>query len=129
MLRGKGDYRIERWSAGGVPLVLVIPAGSPGPLPVVVIYHRFSGRNTDDLLRLALPLADSGVAALLPAAGPPPRPPPHRPPALAPPHPGPPAPPRRSPAPLGGPPPPAGGGPPRRTRPPGLRRAPRQRPR
>ena len=68
MLRGKGVYRIERWSAGGVPLVLVIPAGSPGPLPVVVIYHRFSGRNTDDLLRLALPLADSGVAAVLPEA-------------------------------------------------------------
>ena len=36
------------------------------PLPVAVIYHRFSGRNTDDLLRLALPLADSGVAAVLP---------------------------------------------------------------
>ena len=68
MLRGKGDYRIERWSADGVPLVLVIPTGSTGPLPVVVIYHRFSGRNTDDLLRLALPLADSGVAAVLPEA-------------------------------------------------------------
>lgn len=34
----------------------------------MVIYHRFSGRNTDDLLRLALPLADSGVVAVLPEA-------------------------------------------------------------
>jgi acetyl esterase/lipase len=34
----------------------------------VVIYHRFLGRNTDDLLRLALPLADSGVASVLPEA-------------------------------------------------------------
>jgi len=68
MLRGTGEYRIERWFAGGVPLVLVLPAGAPGPLPVVVIYHRFSGHNTEDLLRLALPLADSGVAAVLPEA-------------------------------------------------------------
>ena len=68
MLRGAGEYRIERWFAGGVPLVLVIPAKTPGPLPVVVVYQRFSGRNTDDLLRLALPLADSGVAAVLPEA-------------------------------------------------------------
>jgi dienelactone hydrolase len=68
MLRGTGEYRIERWFAGGVPLVLVLPAGAPGPLPVAVVYHRFSGRNTDDLLRLALPLADSGVAAVLPEA-------------------------------------------------------------
>jgi dienelactone hydrolase len=68
MLRGTGEYRIERWFADGVPLVCVRPTGAPGPLPVVVIYHRFSGRNTDDLLRLALPLADSGVAAVLPEA-------------------------------------------------------------
>lgn len=66
MLRGEGDYRIERWSAGGVPLVFVRASEAPSPSPVVVIYHRFSGRNTDDLLRLALPLADSGVAAVLP---------------------------------------------------------------
>ena len=68
MLRGTGEYRIERWFAGGVPLVLVLPAGAPGPLPVAVVYHRFSGRNTDDLLRLAVPLADSGIAAVLPEA-------------------------------------------------------------
>ena len=68
MLRGSGDYRVERWFAGGVPLVLVRPAGASGRLPVVVIYHRFSGRNTDDLLGLAVPLADSGVAAVLPEA-------------------------------------------------------------
>ncbi len=68
MLRGTGEYRIERWFANGVPLVSVRPAGSSRPSPVVVIYHRFSGRNTDDLLRLALPLADSGVAAVLPEA-------------------------------------------------------------
>ena len=68
MLRGTGEYRIERWFANGVPLVSVRPAGSSRPSPVVVIYHHFSGRNTDDLLRLALPLADSGVAAVLPEA-------------------------------------------------------------
>ena len=67
MLRGKGDYRFERWSAGGVPLVCVRLSGtSSAPLPAVVIYHRFSGQSTDDLLRLALPLADSGAAAILP---------------------------------------------------------------
>lgn len=66
MLRSKGEYRIERWSAGGVPLVCVRPTAAPTPLPVVVVYHRFSGRNTDDLIRLALPLSDSGVAAVLP---------------------------------------------------------------
>ncbi len=64
MLRSSGEYRIERWSADGVPLVLVRASGFPSP--VAVVYHRFSGRNTDDLLRLALPLADSGVAAVLP---------------------------------------------------------------
>jgi dienelactone hydrolase len=68
MLRGAGQYRVERWFAGGVPLVSVLPAGVGAPLPVVVIYHRFSGRNTDDLIRLALPLADSGVAVVLPEA-------------------------------------------------------------
>ena len=68
MLRGKGDYRIERWSAGGVPLACVRPPEAPAPAPVVIVYHRFSGRNTDELLRLALPLADSGVAAVLPEA-------------------------------------------------------------
>ena len=66
MLRGSGEYRVERWFADGVPLVSVLPAAAKTPSPVVVIYHRFSGRNTDDLLRLALPLADSGVAAVLP---------------------------------------------------------------
>lgn len=68
MLRGEGDYRIERWSAGGVPLVCVRSRTVTSPLPVVVIYHRFSGLNTDDLLRLALPLADLGVASVLPEA-------------------------------------------------------------
>jgi len=68
MLRGTGEYRIERWFAGGVPLVSVRPAGASGPLPVVVIYHRFSGHNTDDLIGLALTLADSGVAIVLPEA-------------------------------------------------------------
>ena len=68
MLRGRGEYRVERWFAGSVPLVSVYPVEAAEPLPVVVIYHRFSGRNTDDLLRLALPLADSGVAAILPEA-------------------------------------------------------------
>ena len=68
MLRGRGTYRIERWSAGGVPLVCVRAAGARTPSPAAVIYHRFSGRNTDDVLRLALPLADSGVAAILPEA-------------------------------------------------------------
>lgn len=68
MLRGSGAYRIERWSADGVPLVCVRPGATAAPLPVAVIYHRFSGRNTDDLLRLALPLSDSGVATVLPEA-------------------------------------------------------------
>lgn len=66
MLRGKGDYRIERWSAGGVPLACVRPKDAPAPSPVVIVHHRFSGRNTDDLIRLALPLTDSGVAVVLP---------------------------------------------------------------
>lgn len=68
VLRGTNDYRIERWLAGGVPLVSVRLAGSVGPLPAVVIYHRFSGKKTDDLLNLALPLADSGCVAVLPDA-------------------------------------------------------------
>jgi dienelactone hydrolase len=68
MLRGKGDYRIERWSAGGVPLACVRPPEALAPAPVVIVYHRFSGRNTDEMLRLALPLADSGIAAVLPEA-------------------------------------------------------------
>jgi predicted esterase len=34
----------------------------------VVIQHRFSGKKTDDLLHLALPLADSGCVAVLPDA-------------------------------------------------------------
>jgi uncharacterized protein len=66
MLRSEGEYRIERWSASGVPMVYVRATEAPRPSPVVAIYHRFSGRNTDDLLRLAIPLADSGVAAVLP---------------------------------------------------------------
>ncbi len=68
MLRGTNDYRIERWFASGVPLVSVRLAGAVGSLPAVVIYHRFSGKKTDDLLHLALPLADSGCAAVLPDA-------------------------------------------------------------
>src|SRR4028118_2317573 len=60
MLRGKGDYRIERWSAGGVPLACVRPPETPAPAPVVIVYHRFSGRNTDEMPRLALPLAAPG---------------------------------------------------------------------
>ncbi len=68
MLRGTNDYRIERWYTGGVPLVSVRLAGAAGPLPAVVIQHRFSGKKTDDLLHLALPLADSGCVAILPDA-------------------------------------------------------------
>jgi predicted esterase len=68
LLRGTNDYRIERWYAGGVPLVSVRLAGAAGPLPAVVIQHRFSGKKTDDLLHLALPLADSGCVAILPDA-------------------------------------------------------------
>lgn len=68
MLRGTGEYRIERWFAGGVPLVTARAAGGSGPLPAVMIYHRFAGDKTDDLLRLALPLADMGYLAVLPEA-------------------------------------------------------------
>ena len=68
MLRGTDDYRIERWLAGGIPLVSVRLAGDTGPLPAVVIHHRFSGKKTDDLLHFALPLADAGCVAVLPDA-------------------------------------------------------------
>lgn len=68
MLRDTGDYRVERWFAGGVPLVTVRAAGEPVPRPAVVIYHRFAGEKTDDLLRLALPLADMECVAVLPEA-------------------------------------------------------------
>ncbi|MEJ7819613.1 MAG: alpha/beta fold hydrolase [Rubrobacteraceae bacterium] len=68
VLRGTNDYRIERWFASGIPLVSVRLAGAVGPLPAVVIFHRFSGKKTDDILHLALPLADSGCVAVLPDA-------------------------------------------------------------
>jgi dienelactone hydrolase len=68
MLRGKGDYRIERWFAGGVPLAAVRSPEAQGPLPAVVIFHDFNGKNTDELLRLALPLADAGCVAVMPDA-------------------------------------------------------------
>lgn len=68
MLRGKGDYRVERWFAGGVSLATVRLSGTRGRLPAVVIYHGFTGRSSDDLLRLAIPLADAGCMAVLPDA-------------------------------------------------------------
>ena len=68
MLRGAGDYRIERWLAGGTPLVTVRSSSAPGPLPAVVVYHGFAGKKTDDLLGLAVPLADAGCLAVLPDA-------------------------------------------------------------
>lgn len=68
MLRGTDDYRIERWFANGIPLVSVRLVGATGLLPAVIIYHRFSGKKTDDLLHLALPLADAGCVAVLPDA-------------------------------------------------------------
>lgn len=68
MLRGTGDYRIERWFAGGVPLATVRSPSMRGPLPAVVIFHGFDGKKTDDLLRLALPLADAGCVAIMPDA-------------------------------------------------------------
>jgi uncharacterized protein len=68
MLRGVGDYRIERWLAGGTPLVTVRSSSAPGPLPAVVVYHGFAGKKTDDLLGLAIPLADAGCLAVLPDA-------------------------------------------------------------
>jgi uncharacterized protein len=68
MLRGKGDYRVERWFAGGVPLAAVRSPDARGPLPAVVVFHGFDGNKTDDLLRLAIPLADAGCLAVLPDA-------------------------------------------------------------
>ena len=68
MLRGSGDYRIERWLAGGTPLATVRSSSARGPLPAVVIYHDFAGKKTDDLLGLAVPLADAGCLAVLPDA-------------------------------------------------------------
>jgi dienelactone hydrolase len=68
VLRGAGDYRIERWLAGGTPLVTVRPSWAPDPLPAVVVYHGFAGKKTDDLLGLAVPLADAGCLAVLPDA-------------------------------------------------------------
>ena len=68
MLRGTGDYRIERWLAAGTPLATVRPSVAPGPLPAVVVYHGFGGKKTDDLLGLAIPLADAGCLAVLPDA-------------------------------------------------------------
>ena len=68
MLRGSGDYRIERWLAGGTPLATVRSSSAMGSLPAVVVYHDFAGRKTDDLLGLAVPLADAGCLAILPDA-------------------------------------------------------------
>jgi dienelactone hydrolase len=68
MLRGKGDYRVERWFAGGVPLVAVRSPDTRGPMPAVVAFHGFDGNKTDDMLRLAIPLADAGCLAVLPDA-------------------------------------------------------------
>jgi dienelactone hydrolase len=60
MLRGTGDYSIERWFASGVPLAAVRSAGAKGSMPAVIVFHGFGGNKTDDLLRLAVPLADAG---------------------------------------------------------------------
>lgn len=68
MLRGKGEYRIERWLAGGVPLATVRSSVARAPLPAVVVYHGFAGKKTDDLLSLAVPLADAGCLAVMPDA-------------------------------------------------------------
>lgn len=68
MLRGKGEYRIERWLAAGVPLATVRSSVARAPLPAVVVYHGFAGRKTDDFLGLAVPLADAGCLAVLPDA-------------------------------------------------------------
>jgi dienelactone hydrolase len=68
MLRGKGDYRVERWFAGGVPLAAVRSPDTRGHMPAVVVFHGFGGDKTDDLLRLAVPLADAGCLAVLPDA-------------------------------------------------------------
>jgi dienelactone hydrolase len=68
MLRGKGNYRIERWFAGQVSLATVRPLGASDPLPAVAIFHGFEGEKSDHLLRLAVPLADAGCLAVLPDA-------------------------------------------------------------
>lgn len=68
MLRGVGEYRIERWLADGVPLATVRSLLAREPLPAVVVYHGFAGRKTDNLLSLAVPLADAGCLAVLPDA-------------------------------------------------------------
>ena len=68
MLQGVGDYRIERWLADGTPLVTVRSSSALGPLPVVVVYHGFAGKKTDNLLSLAVPLADAGFLTVLPDA-------------------------------------------------------------
>ena len=68
MLQGVGDYRIERWLAGETPLVTVRLSSALGALPAVVVYHGFAGKKTDNLLGLAVPLADTGFLAVLPDA-------------------------------------------------------------
>jgi dienelactone hydrolase len=68
VLRGAGDYKIERWLAGGTPLMTVRSSSAPVPLPAVFVYHGFAGTKTDDLLGLAVPLADAGCLAVLPDA-------------------------------------------------------------
>lgn len=68
MLQGVGNYRIERWLAGETPLVTVRSSSALGALPAVVVYHGFAGKKTDNLLGLAVPLADTGFLAVLPDA-------------------------------------------------------------
>ena len=68
LLRGSGDYRIERWLAGDTPAVTVRPSGVTDRLPAVLVYHGFAGDKTGDLLRMAMPLADAGCLAVLPDA-------------------------------------------------------------
>lgn len=68
MLRGSGEYRLERWLVGGVATVTVRPTSPSGPLPAVVVYHGLGGDKTDNLLRLAVPLADAGCLVVLPDA-------------------------------------------------------------
>lgn len=59
---------MEHWFAGSVPLVTLAPYGAERPMPAVVIYHGFNGKKTDDLIRLAAPLADAGCLTILPDA-------------------------------------------------------------
>lgn len=68
MLRGTGDYRIERWLAEGTPLATVSRSSVRGSLPAVIVYHSFAGTKTDGLLGLAVPLADAGCLVVLPDA-------------------------------------------------------------